>query len=136
MHAAVTPPPLYPPPFVVFSHPGTYSPPFSPNFKDRAVQRDGAAKRGPQLQDTLLPVTSSTSASKRAVPFSFFAGGWSPALFASGTHLALTYNPPPPLARAFIKNSITPRRAIGVWGGVSCPYLWALSLWSRSITYE
>ena len=45
-HPTYNPPPPITLPSVVFSHPIPITIPFSPNFKDRAVQRDGAAKRG------------------------------------------------------------------------------------------
>ena len=46
------PPPTYDPPLPLFAViQGPIGPPFSPNFKDRAVQRDGAAKGGGQNFD-------------------------------------------------------------------------------------
>ena len=109
------PPPPITLPSVVFSHPGTYSRPFLTQ-----LQRQSGAKRrsskawGPQLHDTLLPATSSTSASNRAVPFFFLLEAgihegkisrnwrdrtnnrWREAPNAK-VDKQLTYNPPPHL---------------------------------------
>ena len=155
-HPTYNPPPPITLPSVVFSHPGTYSRPFLTQ-----LQRQSGAKRrsskawGPQLHDTLLPATSSTSASNRAVPFFFLLEAgihegkisrnwrdrtnnrWREAPNAK-VDKQLTYNPPPhlypppppALARAFIKNTITPRRAIGGGG-----FTRGRSMYAFSATY-